>query len=309
MAFSSPTDAYTATDLVAAIPEVWTSIINEAKFPNLTILNFVTDLSPFAGEGDIFHVPDLYTNTFSAGTQSTQANAVVDASVATVDTTLTVSNHKYVAFIMGDKDMKQMRKSMGIHEAYSRQAAALLLQTMEDALFALWSSVTTNTVGDTATVLTDLEIRSSINKLDSTSYELGQSAFFFHPTVYWTQIVPIQKFYDRSMNGMAPSVVSSGAFGTNMSDSSAYRGTLYGIPIWVSSRVVSGLQTYRNLLLHKSAFGIAIQTLGGSRIRTQSDYVLMNLGLLTVVDCIYGVAVLREPAAVLVNANTTATTA
>jgi hypothetical protein len=61
------------------------------------------------------------------------------------------------------------------------------------------------------------------------------------------------------------------------------------------------------LLLHDSAFGFAIQTNGGM-IRVQSDYLLTNLATLTVADVIYGVGVLREPAAVLVNANSSATT-
>jgi hypothetical protein len=56
-----------------------------------------------------------------------------------------------------------------------------------------------------------------------------------------------------------------------------------------------------------SAFGFAIQT-GAGKVRVQSDYMLQNLGTLTVADIIYGVAVLREPAAVLINANDTAVT-
>ncbi len=87
MAFSSPTDAYTATDLASVIPEIWSDILQEPKFPPATIINFVRDLTPYMVEGgDIVHVPDIFTNTFSVQTQSTQGNAVVDASVASVDT-------------------------------------------------------------------------------------------------------------------------------------------------------------------------------------------------------------------------------
>ncbi|MEK9697403.1 MAG: hypothetical protein VW270_16690, partial [Candidatus Poseidoniales archaeon] len=106
MAFSSPTAAYTAADLAAMIPEVWSPIVLQPAFNELTVLNWATDLSPYMSEGgDIVHVPNIYTNTFSVQTQSTQGNAVVDASPAQVDTTLTVDLHKYVAYIVGDKEL------------------------------------------------------------------------------------------------------------------------------------------------------------------------------------------------------------
>ena len=66
MAFGSPTDAYTGANVAAMTPERWSPIVNEPKFDDLTILNFVTDLSPYMTDGgDIVHVPDIYTNTFS----------------------------------------------------------------------------------------------------------------------------------------------------------------------------------------------------------------------------------------------------
>lgn len=309
MAFTDPTDAYTAADLASIIPEKWTDLLMEPKFPEVTILNFVRDLSEYmSSDGDIVHVPDIFTNTFSVQTQSTQGNGVVDESVATVDVTLTVNLHKYVAWLIGDKDMRQMSKRAGLNEAYVREAKKLLTREMEDSLFGLWSSITTNTVGDTATVLTDLEIRQSIEALDSTDYELSECAFFFHPTVYWHQIAGIQKYYGADQLGMK-SVVTSGILGdVSMKRGQSFKGILYDIPVFTSSRVVSGLQTYRNLLLHKDAFGIAIQTVGGAVARAQMDYKLENLATLAVVDCIYGVGVLREPASVLINANTAATT-
>ena len=73
MAFADPTAAFTAADLVAAIPEVWTPIVNEPNFSKAVAANFFTDLSAYATEGgDILHVPNIYTNVFTASTQSTQ---------------------------------------------------------------------------------------------------------------------------------------------------------------------------------------------------------------------------------------------
>jgi hypothetical protein len=307
MAFSSPTDAYTSTDLAAMIPEVWSPIVNEPNFPAAVASNFFTDLSTYMSEGgDIVHVPNIYTNVFTASTQSTQGNAVVDQSVAQVDTTLTVNLHKYVAYIIGDKDMKQLASKYGLNEKYARVAQNVLIDALEASIFGLWSSLSTNTVGDTATVLSDAEIVEAIEKLESLNYKTQmEGAFFFHPFVYWRQIVTIAKYYTWNTSQLA--VIRDGNFG-KMDASRGLRGQIYGIPVITSTNVVKGLSTYRNLLAVPAAFGFAIQTNGGGRVRVQSDYLLTNLGTLTVADIIYGVAVLREPAAVLVNASDTAIT-
>jgi len=303
------TDPFDSTELAASIPEVWSAIVLEELFAKTVLANFVTDLSDLAAEeGDIFHVPDVYTNAFSVQTQSTQGAEITTDAPAQVDVTLTVDTHEYVAFLLGDKDMRQLSKRFSFNEAYAKKAASTLKDSLEDSLAALWSGLSTNSVGDTSTVITDEEIRTAIEALDTANFDLDEAAFFIHPTVYWLQIVAIQKYYDASINGGAAAPTVSGNFGP-MDKSRGLKGSLYGVPVFVTSNIVSGLQTYRNLLLHKEAFGMAIQTPGGAACRVQAEYQLRNLGMLTVIDILYGVAELRDAAGVLLNANTTATTA
>jgi hypothetical protein len=306
MAFDNPTAAYSAADLAAMIPEVWTPIVNEPNFAKAVAANFFTDLSPYAGEGDRLHVPNIYTNVFTASTQSTQGNGVVDQSPAQVDVYLDVDTHKYVAWIIGDKDMKQLAAKYQLSERYARVAQNVLVTALEASIFGLWSSLSTNTVGDTATVLTDNEVVSAIEKLASLDFDVqGSAAFFFHPFVYWRQIVTISKYYTWNTSQLP--VIRDGNFGP-MDKSRSLMGQLYGIPVFTSTNVVAGLSTYRNLLAMPEAFGFAIQSPAAGRVRVQAAYMLQNLGTLTVADIIYGVAVLRENAAVLINSNTTAIT-
>lgn len=306
MAFASPTDAFTSTDLQYSIPEIWGDILQEKKFAVPTIVDWATNLSSyFVGGGDTLHVPDLFTTAFAASTQSTQANAVVDTSPAQSEVQLAVNTHKYVAYIMGDKDMVQLASQLPVNEAYARQARRLLIQELEDDLFELWSDVSTNTVGDTASEVTESEIRNAIEKLASTNFELGQCAFFFHTYAYWNQILGIQKFYDASQWGGGTPSYTGSLSGAPMENSNGRQGTLFGLPVFTSSRVVSGLQTHRNLLVHREAMGYAVQTPGGAMVRVQSDYLVQNLGLLVVADIIYGVKMLRESAAVLINSSNT----
>lgn len=307
-------DPFIASDLAGFIPEVWTPLVNEELFASLVLANFCQDLSPWAGDGgDIFHVPDVYTNTFSVQTQSTQGAEVTTAGPAQVDTTLTVNTHKYVAYLVGDKDMKQLTKSYDFNGVYARKMGRTLANALEAAIAALWSSLTTNTLGTTSAAVTDLNVRSAINKLANQNARLEECNFFFHPTAFWTQVVAIQKYYDQSQRGLGSGEGStnSGSIGGSPSHSTTVdsKGMLYGIPVSVTSNVVSGLQTFRNMLLHKSAFGFATQTRGENRVNVQTDYLLQNLGTLAVADIIYGTTALREPLGVAINTSNSATTA
>lgn len=299
------TSPFTSADLAAVISETWTGIVNEKTFNDTVLANFITDLSEFATEGsDILHVPNLYTNALTVSTQSTQGAEIDTSGPAQVDTTLTINTHKYVAFIIGDKDLVQVAAKYNINELYAREAVKLLTEALEADIAALWSSITTNTVGDTATVLSDAEIRTAINALETLKYRLDECAFFFHPYVYWQQLHAVTKYYQQYSYGPStePGAVRTGNFGT-AGYAMNFKGFLYGIPVYTTSNIVSGLQTYRNLLIHRRAFGFAVQTKGGNRVRVQMENAIRNLGMLTVVDMVYGVAVLREEASVLLNAS------
>jgi hypothetical protein len=293
------------TDLSAVISETWTPIVNEKTFDDAVLSNFITDLSEFATEGsDIFHVPNLYTNALTVSTQSTQGAEITTAGPSQVDTTLSISTHKYVAFIIGDKDLKQIASKYSVNEMYATQARKLLVEALEQDIAALWSSLTTNAIGDTATVLSDSEIRQAIYALENGKYRLDECAFFFHPYVYWNQLHAVTKYYQQYSVGPsnAAGPVRNGNFGI-AGYALNYKGVLYGIPVYTTTNIVSGLQTYRNLLLHKSALGFAVQTKGGNRVRVQAENAIRNLGMLTVVDMVYGVAALRQEAGVVLNAS------
>lgn len=299
------TAPFTSSDLAATISETWTGIVNEKTFDDTVLANFITDLSSYATEGsDIFHVPNFYTNAFTVQTQSTQGAEVTTSNPAEVDTTLTVNTHKYVAFIIGDKDLMQIAARYDDNEIYAREAVKLLTESLEQSIAALWSSLTTNVIGDTATVLSDAEIRAGLYAMESLKYRLDECAFFFHPYVYWEQLHAVTKYYQQYSYGPSnePGAVRTGNFGT-AGYALNFKGFLYGVPVYTTSNIVSGLQTYRNLLLHKRAFGFAVQTKGGNKVRVQMENTIRNLGVLTVVDITYGVAVLREEAAVLLNAS------
>ena len=301
------TDPFDATELVAVIPEVWSPLVQEAFFDETVLANFITDLSPYlAGGGDILHVPDAFTNVFSVQTQSTQGTEVTTNAPATVDVYLTMDTHKYVAFLIGDADLQLIATDLGIVNKYVKQCVSLLAKALEASIAALWSDLSTYSVTDTATVLSDAEIRQGIEKLDSANVNLAECAFFVHPYVYWNQLHAITKYYQQYSVGPANAAgpVSTGNFGSGNAKVNL-RGQLYGIPLYTSTNIVSGLLTYRNFLIHKDCLSFAVRTKGGNKIRVQTDNLVQNLGMLCVVDIFYGVKTLRAASGVLLNASNT----
>lgn len=297
------TDPWDATELVAYINEVWPGIVYEEFFAKPVAANFFRDLSSFAQSGgDILHVPDAFTNAFAVQTQTTQATEVTTNAPATTDATLTISNHVYIATLLGDMDAQQISKNYNISEIYNRKAVGTLMEDLETDLFALQSSVSTSTEGDTASVVDDVTLRLALEDLETLDVPRDELAWFFHPYTYYAQILAVQKYYDASQAGwMNGGPVVTGNFGPSASQQAARKGTLFGVPVFTSSKVVNTLLAVKNLLAHRDAFAFAIQTPGGNRIRVQAANWLANLGTLTVWDMINGVTALREASAVVVN--------
>lgn len=291
---------FTNANLTAAIPQIWSDIINQAKFPQFVLQNFVTDLSPYVTEGGrIVHVPNIFTNVFTATTQSTQGTDIIASAQApaTVDTTLTVNTHQYVAWVIGDADLTQLATKYSLNEKYALEAKRVLLQALEDGLFGLYTSIT-STVGSAAAI-SDLVVRQALTIMDTANFEADMTAFFFHPVVYWNQLSGLAKFnpnYSSNFN-----LIASGTLGNTGSSASKMMGVLYGRAVYMSSRVVLST-TYKNLLLHSAAMGYACQDPmdNGSKVRVQMWEERRLLSFVGAVDIRYGVAVLRADAGVQV---------
>lgn len=304
---------FTASNLAASIPEIWTPIVLEQMFASTVASNFFLDLSEWTTEGgSTFDIANLYTNTFTAQTQSTQGGQVTLGNPAQVKVQLAVNTHKYVAALAGDKDIAQLQKSFDFHVEYANQMRKTTMNTIEADLFGLWSSLSTNLITNSAAAFTDQEARQAISNLEAQNLDdaaFQELAFFLHPNVFWNQAAAISKFYQAySLGKDAKSIVETGSIGSKP-HSNGLRGEIYNIPIYVSTNVVDNLGGYRNLLTHKNAFGFGIQTPGGSKVRVQSEYLLENLGLLIVTDIIYGVIVVRDPFGVVITVSDTATVA
>jgi hypothetical protein len=297
------TNTYTPTDLQYSIPEIWGSKMNLEFEAFLGAASFFENLSSELGVGDTLHIPDIYTNTFSPNTKSNGSEVTLQ-SPAQDEVQLVVDTWKEISFIIEDKEMVQLYNSSRLQMEYAKQAAYKLRKALDTSIMALASAVS-GSVNDTASDVNDADIRNAIATLDAADVPQMDRMFFFHPNVYWKDIMAVQKYYDASQagwNGNNP--VPTGNLG---SSGNAIRGQLYGIPVMVTTQVQADTASsaYYNLLAYKDAFCYAVQTRGGANVRVQSNYKLENLGLLVVADLLYGVKEMRDGAAVLIKSRQT----
>ncbi len=287
------------------IPENWATIVQEQMFAKRVAMAHFTDLSSeFKNGGDIVNLSDFYTNVFTATQQNTAGTEVTLSNPALVNVTLTINTDDYIAFFRSNSQMAQLLDSAQLQSRFLSKASQTLLNTVEAAIFALWSGLSGNTaVGATTAAMTELQVRQVIETLDALDFDIygGDVAWFFHQYVYWDQLVGFQKYYDATIYG-AKSAPATGLIGSG-NPGTGNRGVLYGIPVFVSTNVKKTLLTYRNLLAHRDAFGYAFQqvTGNGNPVAVNLSYENRNLGWLTTLEVLFGTAELRDKAAVLFN--------
>lgn len=231
--------------------------------------------SEFAGGGDNLYIPNLTEMTANV---KSNANAVTLNSPTETSVTLTVNTWYEVSFAIEDREAWQVKRSYELQKRYAENAAYTIGAVLEDAIIALFDNFS-QTVGASTTNVADSDIRAAIQALDVANAPRENRAFFFHPAVMWGDIMGIDKFtLVQNTNGADP--VLKGAVGM-----------LYGIPVYVTSRMpyISGTSGRVGALAHKDAIVHASRG-----IRTQSNYIPEYLSTLVTCDLLYGVVENRD---------------
>ena len=279
-----PTDTFTSDDVAVFKPEIWSEKINEFMKAEFCANSFFTDLSAdVANGGEVIHIPSLSEMT---AYEKTTASAVTLSSPAETKVDLTVNQWYHVSFMIEDKEMAQVKRSYNLQERYAKNAAYTVATKLEVALISLFAGFS-NTVGDSSTDVNDSNIRACIAYLDAANIPKTNRAWFFDPTVFWTQIMGIDRF--TLVNESGNKAVMNGAIGV-----------LYGIPVYTTTNIPTVNGAKYNALAQEDAIVFATASLGaGSGVRVQTDYRLSYLGTLVVADILYGVVENRDAAGVL----------
>lgn len=306
------TDGFTGGnggDLTVDIPLLWGSKINDYFRYNLSLAAFFIDRSEELVDGGAA----IYTPNLSAlSTNTKTVNAQVTLSSPTyTNVTLNVSTWKEASFVIEDREAAQVKKSYYIQDKIAKGAAWEVAQDLEDAIAALFTSITTNVVGLGNANMADSSLLAAISVLETAGVPVygGDTAFIFHPNTFYRQVGNIDKMTLWQNTS------------TELPRAKAPTRSLYSIPVIVSPAVpvgggaVGDNGARLNLLAHKDTFHWARLSMpvkaakgmvGTEGVRVQQSYVQEYLGDLVTVDLCYGVVENRDDSAVKIRSHSIA---
>ncbi len=286
------------------IPEIWAQTALEVLRANIVLAKLVTkdtDVGQFQ-VGDVLYIP--YPGTFTAADKAADGSVTPVVPSGTAAVSVTLNRHKHVTFLV--EDVARAMVNQNVIERFTRAAAVALAEAIEADLFALQSTFT-NQVGTSGTDITAATVRAAMRRLDE------------------LKISPNNRHLVVSAKDKAALLADN-----NLSNYFAFNrigipdgaiGELYGFTLWMSQLVpvISGSPaSTRNLAFHPEAIILAMRALpeppagsgassaavrdpeSGLVLRATLSYNPSFLGVQVTLDVLYGVARLRNEAAVVV---------
>ena len=287
------------------IPELWSDEVIGAYKSNLVVANLVTKLSHKGKKGDTIHIPVPARGSASAKAVNTQ----VTLSAAT-NSVINVSIDKHYEYSKLIEDIAEVQALASMRKFYTDDAGYALAKQVDTDLVTLWEALQGGTVGganaaawETAYIgstgttaytgnssnaadITDAGIRALILKLDNADVPMDNRSFIIPPIVA-NDMLGLNRFTEQQYIGNGDAIATGKI------------GMIYGADVHISSNcpttTTANTATDRvGCLMHKDAIVLAEQV----GVRSQTQYKQEYLGDLFTSDTIYGVAELRNDAAV-----------
>ena len=287
------------------IPELWSDEVIGAYKSNLVVANLVTKLSHKGKKGDTIHIPVPARGSASAKAANTQ----VTLSAAT-NSVINVSINKHYEYSKLIEDIAEVQALASMRKFYTDDAGYALAKQVDTDLVTLWEALQGGTVGganaaawETAYIgstgttaytgnssnaadITDAGIRALILKLDNADVPMDNRSFIIPPIVA-NDMLGLNRFTEQQYIGSGDAIKTGKI------------GMIYGADVHISSNcpttTTANTATDRvGCLMHKDAIVLAEQV----GVRSQTQYKQEYLGDLFTSDTIYGIAELRNDAAV-----------
>lgn len=281
------------TGLDVAIPEIWSSRINEAIRRTVKLPNFFTDRSDeLVGGGDVFYT--LNGETYSSATK-TNGSEVTLQNPTTTRASVTVDTWIESSLLFEDREYKQMKQSPALIDSFATGLGHAIAKSLDDAIANLFSGFSTSVGASTSNLTQSVIMEAVANAATNSEMDVTEEtgwAFIFHTNTYWQQLGNIDNFVRLDATG-------------NNSLSNGVSARLLGIPVIVTTAVpnVSGTSGRYNVLVHRDAIHWArlsydVMTEDGAvgefGVRFQKSYVHEYLGTLMTADICYGVGENRD---------------
>ena len=291
------------------IPELWSDEVIGAYKSNLVIANLVTKLSHKGKKGDTIHIPVPARGSASAKAANTQ----VTLSAAT-NSVINISIDQHYEYSKLIEDIAEVQSLASMRKFYTDDAGYALSTQVDTKLGTLWEALQGGTVGgdnaaslETAYIgstgntlytgnssnaadITDAGIRALLLKLDDADVPMDNRSLVI-PPIAANDMLGIARFTEQQFIGSGDAIRTGKI------------GQIYGVDVYISSNVPTtslsgggspGSTDRVGCLMHRDALVLAEQV----GVRSQTQYKQEYLGDLFTSDTIYGVAELRNDAAV-----------
>lgn len=227
-------------------PEVWSKEAQLQREARLVMANLVDrhDLD-VANAGFKIHIPKV-TNLSASAIGSD--GSLTDSANTEGEDTITID--KWMGVAINVPDILRAQAAYDLMQLYAKKMGYALGLSVEDDLLALYDDVgLTQQVGTAGTDLTDATIRDGIELLDNADAPFEDRYMIIKPSQK-NALLGIDKFvrYDAVPYAKGESPILKGNIGE-----------VYGVKVFVSTRVPTLLTETKNLLWQRDAFGLAMQ--------------------------------------------------
>lgn len=292
-------DHVTITTAATFIPEIWSDEIVAAYKKNLVAANLFKKMSFVGKKGDTVHIPSPTRGTAAIKA----ANAQVTLQAAT-EGDIAVSIDKHYEYSRLIEDIVEAQALSSLRRFYTDDAGYALAKQVDTSLIQLGrtfnggSGVTYggayiggdgttayNSGTPNASALTSAGIRRTVQRLDDADVPM-EGRFFLIPPSARNTLMGINEYTAQSFVGEV---------GGGNTIRNGEIGSLYGIPVFVSSNCDTATGAARIALMgHKDA-AVLVEQQG---VRSQTQYKQEYLGTLYTADTLYGVKELRDGACI-----------
>ena len=294
------TNHVTNTTGATFIPELWSDEIIAAYKQNLVMANLVSKMSFKGKKGDTLHIPKPTRGSASVKSASTQVTLQ-----AATETEIQVLVNKHYEYSRLIEDITEVQALASLRKFYTGDAGYALAKQVDSDLLALGRNVqggngtiaydkavigsdgSTLYTGTNEAAITDAGIRKVIQTLDDADVPMDGRVLVL-PPVARNVMLGLARFTEQAFVGET---------GGGNSIRNGEIGNVYGVKVFVSTNCETATGDARiGMMFHKDAFVLAEQM----GVRSQTQYKQEYLGTLFTSDMLYGVAELRDNAAVAI---------
>ena len=288
------------TDAANFIPELWSDEVIADQTKSLVLANLGTKFDQTGKRGDTINVPKFTRSSASSKSAGSQVTLT-----SPTHGTVAISINKHYEYSVLIEDIVAVQALDTLRQSYSQDMGYALAKQIDTDLVQLGRAVQggngTNaynagvTAGDGSTAynasgnesaITDAGFRKAIQTLDDADVPVEDRYFTVPPSARNT-LMGLSRFTEQAFVGESANAntIRNGKIGD-----------LYGVSVFVSSNcdTTSNAGARVCFLAHKSALGLAMQ----QNVRVQTQYKQEYLADLLTSDALYGIAELRNDAAI-----------